>query len=99
MIDYADTVRRHRRLAFLRFLQDSDGYSSNSSMLRDVLNGMGIGSTSDQVATELAWLAEQGLVVLQDLGFATLATATGRGAEIAAGLATHPGVQRPTPRA
>jgi hypothetical protein len=98
MTDYGKTVRRHRRLVILRFLADCDGYSANASIIRDVANGMGIGSTVDQVTTELAWLKEQGLIGLEDLGSVLLATATARGVEIAEGLASHPDIQRPSPR-
>lgn len=98
MNNYAELARKHRRLAILRFLADCDGYTANGSIIADVLNGVGIGSTSDQVTTELAWLKEQGLIELVDLGHLLLATAATRGVEIAGGLAAHPGIQRPRPR-
>ena len=98
MNDYAHLARKHRRLAILRFLKDCDGYTANGSIIRDVLNGVGIGSTSDQVTTELVWLKEQGMIALEDLGTLLLATATTRGVEIATGLASHPDIQRPAPR-
>ncbi|WP_151720203.1 VpaChn25_0724 family phage protein [Gemmobacter serpentinus] len=99
MSDYGTTLRKHRRLAMLRFLKDCDGYSANGSIIRDVVNGVGVTSTTDQITTELAWLKEQGLITLDDLGGLLLATATTRGVEIAQGLASHPDVQRPSPRA
>jgi hypothetical protein len=92
------TLRKHRRLAILRFLKDCDAYSANGSIIRDVLNGVGVGSTSDQVTTELAWLREQGMIQIDDLGSVLLATATTRGVEIAQGLASHPDIQRPSPK-
>lgn len=99
MSDYAQTtLRKHRRLAILRFLKDCAEYSANGSVLKDVLNGMSIGSTHDQVTTELAWLRDQGMISLDDLGFALLATATVSGIEVASGIASHPDVQRPSPR-
>ena len=64
MNDYGTTLRKHRRLAILRFLKECDGYAANSSIIRDVVNGVGVTSTTDQVTTELAWLREQGLMVL-----------------------------------
>ena len=99
MSDYGATLRKHRRLAILRFLKDCDGYAANGSIIRDVLNGVGVTSTTDQVTSELAWLKEQGLITLDDLGALLLATATTRGVEIAQGIASHPDVQRPSPRA
>lgn len=99
MSDYAQTtLRLHRRLAILRFLKDCAEYSANGSVIKDVLNGISVGSTSAQVTTELVWLRDQGMVTLEDLGFALLATATVAGLEIASGIATHPDVQRPSPR-
>ncbi|MFN3938719.1 MAG: hypothetical protein ACK4KW_14215 [Gemmobacter sp.] len=92
------TLRRHRRLAILRHLRECAGYTANGSILYDVLNGVGVTSTHDQLTTELVWLRDQGMVEIEDLGFALLATATTRGIEIAAGLASHPDVQRPRPR-
>jgi hypothetical protein len=99
MSDYGQMIRKHRRLAILRFLKDCDGYAANSSILRDVLNGVGVSSTADQVTTELAWLREQGMISLDDLGSLMLATATTRGVEIAQGLASHPDIQHPSPKA
>lgn len=98
MSEYADTLRRHRRLAILRHLAHCAEYTSNASILVDVLRGVGVTSTRSQVVTELAWLAENGFAVLDDRGDFVIATATDRGAEIAQGLATHPEIQRPRPR-
>lgn len=97
MTDYLDTLRRHRRLAILRHLEASPEYTSNASILQDVLAAVGLRSTRDQVTTEIAWLREQGFVLAEGEGFVVV-TATARGAEIARGLATHPDIQRPSPR-
>lgn len=98
MTDYAVTRQGHVRLAILRHLEASTEYTSNSSILVDVLRGVGLPSSRDQVAGECAWLSEQGLaVVAGDDAFAVV-RATGRGIDIAQGVATHPGVQRPRPR-
>lgn len=98
MSDYAETLNKHRRLTILRHLEACAGYTSNASILGDVLAGVGVGSTRDQVTTELSWLAENGFVTTQEPGGFTIATATNRGLEIARGLAMHPGIQRPRPR-
>jgi hypothetical protein len=97
MTDYAETLRKHRRLAILRHLEALPEYTSNASILKDVLSGVGLPSTGDQVTTEIAWLREQGFVTTQGDSFMVV-TATTRGAEIARGIATHPDVQRPSPR-
>jgi ABC-type branched-subunit amino acid transport system ATPase component len=98
MSDYAETLRRHRRLAILRHLAACAEYTSNASILVDVLRGVGVASTRAQVVTELAWLAEIGLAENDDRGDFVITTATDRGIEIAQGLATHPDIQRPRPR-
>ncbi len=98
-MSYGETLQKHRRLAILRFLKDCDGYTANGSIIRDVVNAVGVTSSSDQITTELSWLKEQGLIALEDLGSLLLATATARGVEIAQGIATHPAIQRPSPRA
>lgn len=97
MTDYAETLRKHRRLAILRHLEGLPEYTSNASILQDVLAGLGLPSTRDQVRTELVWLSEQGLARIQGDDFVVV-IATARGAEIARGIATHPDIQRPSPR-
>jgi len=98
MTQYADTLRKHRRLAILRHLAACAEYTSNASILVDVLRGVGLPSTRSQVVTELAWLAETGFVGNDDRGDFVISSATDRGVEIAQGLATHPDIQRPRPR-
>lgn len=98
MSDYADTLRRHRRLAILRHLEAVPEYTSNAAILQDVLVGLGLRSTRDQVITEVAWLVEQGFARSEGDTFVVVA-ATARGAEIARGIATHPEIQRPSPKA
>lgn len=98
MTDYSDTLCRHRRIAILRFLEASGGYTANSSILTDTMQALGVTSTYDQVVTDLEWLAEQRFVTLVRDGDFVVAMATARGVEIALGRATHPGVQRPRPR-
>ncbi|MEH7830364.1 VpaChn25_0724 family phage protein [Gemmobacter denitrificans] len=101
MTDFQTFNSRHRRLAILRFLEASPGYTSNVSILTDVLNSddIGIQTSRDQTTTELAWLAENGFVTLGGREDFRVATATGRGVEIALGRATHPEIKRPGPRA
>ncbi len=98
MSDYKDLVRRDRRRDILAFLDASAEYTSNGEVIRDVLNHRGIGSTLDEVRTELWWLREQGFVDLEDRGDFVVVIATQRGIEIARGLARHPDVSRPVPR-
>jgi len=98
MSEYSDTLRKHRRLAILRHLAGCSEYTSNASILQDVLAGVGVTSTRDQVVTEIVWLREQGFAITEDRGDFIIVTATQRGVELAQGMATHPEVQRPRPR-
>lgn len=98
MTDYAAARQGHVRLAILRHLEASTEYTSNSSILGDVLRGVGLPSTRDQVAGECAWLQEQGLAVVTGDGAFAVVRATIRGVELAQGVGAHPGVQRPRPR-
>ncbi len=98
MTDYAKTVRRHRRLAILRHLEAIPEYTGNASILQEVLRGLGLPSTRDQVVTELAWLGEQGFVSCDPNAEFVVVTATARGVDLARGVASHPDVQRPSPR-
>ncbi len=97
MSSYVSTIAKHRRLTILKFLADSPEYTSNASILVEVCNGFGVTSTRDQVAGEIAWLKEQGMVTHEDHGEFIIVTATTRGVEIAQGLARHDGVKRPRP--
>ncbi len=98
MSEYAESLRRHRRLAILRHLEACSEYTSNASILTDVLRGLGVTSTRSQVITELVWLRENGLITTIDQGEFVVATATQAGVEIAQGVSVHPEVQRPRPR-
>lgn len=99
MTEYAADRQRHVRLAILRHLEGSTEYTSNTSILADLLPRLGLASSRDQVVGECHWLAEQGLaVVIGGEGEFLVVRATGRGVDIAKGVAQHPGVQRPRPR-
>lgn len=92
------TEIEHRRLAILRHLERSTEYTSNGSILTDVLRDVGIASSYEQVLIALAWLDEMELVETVDHGHVVIATATHRGAQVATGAATVPGVKRPAAR-
>lgn len=101
MSSYAEELREHARLAILRMLEDAPSYRSNVSIMTDLLPRFGISYTRDQVVGELQWLSEQGMLTVERLTGSDfiVATATTRGCEIAQGIATYPGIQRPRPRA
>lgn len=96
-MSYREELQQHARLAILRMLEDAPRYTSNVSIITSLLPGFGIGYTRDQVVTEVHWLAEQGMVTVEDLNGFIVVTATVRGVEIAQGMAKHPDIQRRRP--
>jgi hypothetical protein len=95
----SNVLQAHLRLTCLRALSGAPGYRANSSIIHTVTGEFGIMATRDQIKSELAWLAEQGLVETSEVGAMTIATLTERGLDVADGRATVPGVQRPAPGA
>jgi hypothetical protein len=97
-MNYADHFAKHLRIALLKALDTAPARRANSSILHSAMDGLGLTATRDQVKTELAWLAEQGLLTVEDLGGLYVATLTERGLDVAEGRTVAPGVQRPAPR-
>lgn len=97
-MSYRDTLAEHIRICLLRLLEEAVDYELNNSILVDGVAMYGLRATRDMVNTELAWLAEQGLVKL-DKVTATICIArlTNRGLDVAAGRAHCPGVKRRGP--
>lgn len=95
---FAALQAENRRCALLRFLNEDADYAMNTSILQDALAVIGHGVPRDVVNTDAAWLEEQGLVSCGYLGGIVVVKLTQRGAEVAAGRATVPGVKRPGPR-
>lgn len=94
---YARHQAADRRLVILRVLAESTGYQANEFTLEAVLDDMGHTVSNQQVHTELAWLAEQGLLDSRKVGGVTIATISRRGIDVAHGKAVVPGVKRPLP--
>ncbi|NBJ36608.1 ArsR family transcriptional regulator [Serratia fonticola] len=86
-----------QRLVILRSLLEC-GDSANESVLQTCLQAYGHRISRDAVRTHLAWLAEQNLVTLSDVAGCYVATVTGRGDDVANGLAIVPGVKKPRAR-
>lgn len=93
-MNYAEFRAESRRLALLRVLAESPGYSANESVLQTALDGLGFRESRDTVRADMNWLAEQGLARVEDVGV-MVSTLTARGEDVASGRGTHPGVQRP----
>ncbi len=99
MSTFADLIASDIRLVMLRCLNEDSGYALNESMLQSMLEALGHNVSRDKVRTELAWLAEQGLITVATVVSIQVATLTMRGADVAVGRATVPGVKRPRPGA
>lgn len=95
MTKFADYLREDQRLVILRVLVDMPSYRSNSSILYNVLDQFGHSPSRDQVKGEIAWLAEQGLVDVENISDVLIATLTARGQDVARGRVIVPGVKRP----
>lgn len=93
--DFAQHLREDQRLVLLRILSELQSYRSNSSVLSGLMHRMGHTMTRDQVKTELRWLAEQGLLTLDEAGSVLVATLEERGQDVAEGRARVDGIQRP----
>lgn len=86
-----------RRLVILRLLADSSGYAANEFIVQAILSDLGHEVGGDKLRTELAWLAEQGLLSTAMVGGVQIATLSARGLDVARGRALVPGVKRPQP--
>ena len=96
-MSFKNLLTEDRRLVILRFLAEDPSYRLNTSVLRTALDAFGHSVSRDQVETDVAWLAEQGLVSVEPVGPVRVATLTGRGVDVATGKAVVPGVKRPGP--
>ncbi|NMY40544.1 ArsR family transcriptional regulator [Pseudomonas sp. WS 5013] len=94
---FADYLRQDQRLVVLRILSELPQFRSNSSVMANLLGEFGHHPSRDQVKTELVWLGEQNLIKVEDIGSVLVVTLTERGADVAAGRASVPGVSKPRP--
>lgn len=94
-----DVITRNRRLAILRFLSDAPDYSLNASVMQGALKAIGHSVSRDRLESDFAWLAEQELASVQSLDIPVkVIKISQRGLEVASGVITHPGVDRPAPK-
>lgn len=96
--DFSQYLRQDQRLVLLSVLMELPSYRANSSVLSDLLCQLGNTMSRDQVKTELRWLADRGLLTLEEAGSVLLATLEERGQDVAEGRERVDGVQR-RPRA
>lgn len=93
-MSYRDDVARARRLSILQLLYFAADYVLPRTLLCEQLCRTGYMTSRDLLDTELAWLAEQGLVDALELDVVRL---TQRGQDVAFGRSETPGVRRPGP--
>lgn len=97
MKPYAQVQTEDRRLVLLRALAAASQYRANALLLRRYCDAVGHTVSADAVATDLAWLAEQGMVGTEEPQGVLVATLTQRGLDVAEGRAKVPGVAVPMP--
>lgn len=95
MSDFFEHMRADRRLVLLRVLLQSPAYTGNEYMLQQMAEQLGHVVSADQIRTDLAWLAEQGLVALETVQGVQIARLLGRGEDVARGRTEVPGVKKP----
>lgn len=96
MTSYAEAVNEDIRLQVLRTLAAETDYTAHEHLLRAALAEIGHRISQDALRGHLAWLDEQGLLIL--MGEAVqVARITQRGEDVASGAARFPGVARPRP--
>lgn len=94
---FSDFQEQDRRLVLLRALEHAAQYRANAYLLRRFCEAVGHTVSTDRLAADLAWLAEQGLLDLGEAQGVQVATLKARGLDVATGRAQVPGVQRPQP--
>ena len=94
---FPEMVAKDRRLVILKILAESDQYSTNEHLLKAGLHGFGHNVGTDLLHTELAWLQEQRLVQIDEIGGVQIPKLTGRGLDVSTGATVVPGVKRPEP--
>lgn len=96
-MSFQHVISEDIRLVILRALEQVDGYTLNESILHTVVETFGHKCGRDCIRTHIAWLREQGLVTIEEVAGYFVPTLTLRGADVATGRASCPGVKRPSP--
>ncbi len=85
------------RLDVLRLLADMGGYEANHRTIGRALEALGHRQPVSGQRDVLHWLAARGLLETREEAGYVVARLTDRGADVAAGRETVPGVARPMP--
>jgi hypothetical protein len=97
MSGFDDFQTERRRLLILRELTESSAYTAEENALRQRLEALGHAVSRDRLRSDLAWLAEQDLIILQTPGGVHVPSLAARGMDAARGLTVVPGVAKPLP--
>ena len=94
---YVQAEEERYRLDALRLLEATSGYEMNHRAVGEALRTRGHHRSADAQADALHWLAQRGLIGIREEAGFVVARLTDRGADVAAGRETVPGVARPQP--
>ena len=98
-MSFSSFEAEHIRLAILQILNQDNDYSHNEHILTGALDELGYRLSNDRLRTECSWLAEQGLISLEQVGGSVLvASLTPRGQDVATERSRTPGIARPRPQ-
>lgn len=90
-------LTQDQRLVILQTLSQNHN-EANEQILQECLDVYGHNVSQDLVRTHLNWLAEQGLIWLNQVGALKIASLTQRGLDVAEGRAYVDGVKKPRPK-
>jgi GAF domain-containing protein len=97
-MNYADDVVRDARLRLLQLLACKAAFTSNEvALMAELASRCGHALGRDRLRTELSWLEDQGMLVLQKPGGIMLATLSNAGLEVSQGVGRNPGIAIPMP--
>lgn len=95
-MNFSEAVTANQRLVALQVLQQDPAGTCNENVLRAALDMAGHRKLSSRRVRDLLhWLAEQGLVALEERAGLMLARITDRGEDVALGGSARPGVAAP----
>lgn len=97
MNSWVQAEQERYRLDVLRLLEGTGGYEANHRTIAAALRTRGHHQPADAQADALHWLAGRGLLGTREEAGFVVARLTDRGADVAAGRETVPGVARPMP--
>ncbi|MBS0357528.1 MAG: ArsR family transcriptional regulator [Proteobacteria bacterium] len=86
-----------RRLRILQALEWSNGYTSNASLLKELLKTVGHVTSTHVLAADLAWLEDVELIRLTKQEAFSVVKLTAAGLDVVQDARLLPGVARPDP--